>query len=372
MEKVISSDHLMEKCIFPFLDEVDLIKLANARKDLRWKVKRYRVTINKIGPEFTRLFFHHIESLTIDRHNWIDKDLIFLRNKNELLHLNMMNCLQISGDTIMRFNKLKSLNIQNCLQISNKTINAFEDLISIDVQYCYQIDDNSFDNLRKLQIVKASGCKITDNALMNLKELRELTINNCNFINGSGFVNLKKIQKLEASNCLNLTDEALMWSDEFQSINVSFCHLITGSFVRPSLSKLKFLNINWCCQFDGKKLSQLTGLIELKMWKCQQIIDDHIQHLDLILLDASHSNITDISLSKMTKLQVLDVSCCDKITDKSISKLIELKTLRLNNAKRITSISLNELKKLSHLDFYGTSKIELSNSILFNSFCRSR
>lgn len=124
-------------------------------------------------------------------------------------------------------------------------------------------------------------------------------------------------------------------------------HLTSKSICQ--LAHLEYLNCDKCSH-----ITTLNGLVNLKSLTCPmtRICDDDIINLvNLTYLECwCSSTITDKSISRFTKLQVLKCAMCEKITDDSIGHLHELIELNCRDNNQITGKCFKNLSSLMTLN----------------------
>ncbi|CAN1164985.1 F-box/LRR-repeat protein 4 [Linum perenne] len=272
------------------------------------------------------------------------------------------------------FKCLRLLNLHNCKGVTDRGMmsigHGLPCLQSLDASYCRKLTDKGLSAV-------AEGCP----------DLRKLHLAGCRFITDGILkalaTNCTNLEELGLQGCSNVTDSGL---DDL----VSGCHHIN------------FLDINKCSNVGDLGISSVSkacsaSLKTLKLLDCYKVGDEsiftlarHCENLETLIIggcrdisDASmktlaiacsHSlknlrmdwclNVSDSSLSRIlaecSKLEALDIGCCEEITDAAFGGLamaetdMELKVLKVSNCPKITvtgvSMLLDKCSKLEYLD----------------------
>eukprot|EP01018_Ginkgo_biloba_P018412 Gb_36550 [translate_table: standard] len=271
-------------------------------------------------------------------------------------------------DTIAtRFTCLQSLNLQQCKGISDAGLKALgkglPNLHFLNVSQCKKLTDNGIQALAKgcprLVSLHIDGCKfVTDGSLQalsrNCAKLEELGLQSCIKITDYGLSTLAQecpfIQFLDISKCVKVGDVGVM-------------RLAEGC------SLLKILKLSDCSKVGNKAVMSLAegckSLEVLMIGGCRLVSDEAIQALSCncgpslrILemewcLDISNESVISV-LSLCLRLEILDITCCNKITDAAFISLGNhgsgsvLKALKVSNCPGITVIGIALVAEFCH------------------------
>lgn len=258
----------------------------------------------------------------------------------EKVNLNQSN---ISSLTFLQFTPLvKELTLSG----DNHTFKNFE----------------AIQNLKKIRVLDLQKNPVaTDanlNILLNLNELREISISDCNGITSLNFLrNSIKLQEITAVNCKNIVDiSALQDLIQLKRINFSGTPITAISFV-SNKSELKELNISGSTVSD---LSPITSCLAIERLDISKTSISNISSISTLIklkkLNISSTQISDLtSLTNniaITDLEASDTKISDISTLATCKKLANINLLRTN---------ITDIKPLYGLD--KISSLTINNSI---------
>lgn len=171
--------------------------------------------------------------------------------------------------------------------------------------------------------------KVSD-ALSNLTNLRDLRTESYNHISVSDYIlapltNLTTLH-LGSPGCYIVVP----WGSSSRSITDDSLSLLTN---------LRSLSITSSCGATKLSLTKLTNLTELSF---------------------CHSNISDIAISPLTKLQSLYLSRCEHLQGRGLHTLVNLTYLDISQNPQLTDDCLQNLQRVETLEILGNPKFSPS------------
>ena len=162
--------------------------------------------------------------------------------------IDLFFCLKLTGDCFVHLKCMKTV------------------LRKLNITHCQQITDASvihLNHLSSLDTLSLSGTGITDNALINLKNMPLLTLNvsDCRGITGTGLVHLKHLQELYLGGT-SVSDDKLLYLKDMplHTLGLSRCNGLTGTgFVHLKGLPLQELFL-WKTAVSDNVLLHLKGL----------------------------------------------------------------------------------------------------------------
>lgn len=270
------------------------------------------------------------------------------------------------------FSCLRVLNLHNCKGVTDDGMKAIGTglsiLQSLDVSECRKLTDKGLSSVahgcHDLRILRVAGCRfITDKLLEDLSRncacLEDLGLQGCSNISDFGLVTLvegcKKLKCLDINKCSKIGDRGICsvaraCSTSLKTLKLLDCSRVTNESVlilAEFCRNLESLIIGGCKDISDESMSLLasaccSNLQSLRMDWCLNISDSS---LDCILRHCS-------------KLEVLDVGCCEQITDAAFQGLgseyckIDLKIFKFSNCPKITVVGIAKLlSSCNHLEY---------------------
>lgn len=263
-----------------------------------------------------------LEHIDLSEGNVTDEGVGELHKLVNLVHLNLSQCQHITGSflTQLRSLPLHTLNLERCssLDVTQSLLHLshFSSLCSLHLSACNVKDSDlkgisSLPNLAHLDL--SNNPDLTPQlfiTLSSLPHLSELSISHCtNLVNEFHLItSLKSLHRLHAVGC-GLTDECLTHMESLPSIDTltlsSNQFTDVGMHSLSKLSKLTILDLSNCVCLTDKGLLPLRGL-------------EHMQKLDVNFC----RNITDSALIGFTHLTSLGIIGCDRLLIQGIITII--------------------------------------------------
>ena len=309
-----------------------------------------------------------------------------------LRNLRSLECSYlITDEGIKDFPKLKCLSVNNL--ISDRGVSRLHGLKELYLPYDSIVTNTGIKNLKKLEVLAFSR-GITDKGLKNLTRLEKLdcsraitdigirNLTNLTFlrmaigskISNGGVKNLVNLKEIQFGKNINLTGlthlklESITYfgSDDFDANDLNKiptletleCEAITNS----ELLELPNLEHLLTRQTIFKGLSRLLNLNVLVIEKMIVCDDDLLPlvNLQTLKLSKQSENVTDVAISKMKQLRVLDLGK-SSITGKGLKSLNKLRTLSLGQTELgngdIENLNLKELHINSNTNITKDCKI---------------
>lgn len=285
-------------------------------------------------------------------------------------------------DVLIGITNLDSLNLSGCFNVSDNCLaQAFSfdlpHLKVLDLSLCKQVTDSSLgriaQHLKNLEVLELGGCSnITNTGLLliawGLKKLKKLNLRSCWHISDQGIGHLAGLSKetegnlqleyLGLQDCQRLSDESLKYIAKgltsLKQINLSFCISVTDSGLKflSKMPKLDELNLRAC---DNISDIGMAGLAEDGSCGIASLDVSFCEKIgDQALLHVSNG---------LYNLKSLSLSSC-QVSDEGLEKLAkmhDLEILNIGQCSKITDKGLqclaNELVNLQSIDLYGCTKI---------------
>ena len=303
--------------------------------------------------------------------------------KRGIRHVQILSLRRTLKDVVTGITNLESLNLSGCYNVTDTGLaHAFSldlpHLKILDLSLCKQVTDSSLgriaQHLKNLEILELGGCSnITNTGLLliawGLKKLKKLNLRSCWHISDQGIGHLAGLSKETAEGNLQL--EYLGLQDCQRLSDESLKHIAQG------LTSLKTINLSFCISVTDsglKFLSKMPKLEELNLRACDNISDIGMAGLaedggcGISSLDVSFcEKIGDQALQHISQglyhLKSLSLSSC-QISDEGLeklSKMHDLQVLNVGQCSKITDKGLemlaNELINLESIDLYGCTKL---------------
>jgi F-box/leucine-rich repeat protein 14 len=303
--------------------------------------------------------------------------------KRGIRNVQILSLRRTLKDVVVGVTNLESLNLSGCYNVTDVGLgHAFAqdlpNLKTLDLSLCKQVTDSSLgriaQHLKNLEVLELGGCSnITNTGLLliawGLKKLKRLNLRSCWHISDQGIGHLAGLSKETAEG--NLALEYLGLQDCQRLSDESLKHIAQG------LVSLKNLNLSFCISVTDsglKYLSKMPKLEELNLRACDNISDIGMAGLaeegccGLESLDVSFcEKIGDQALQHISQglyhLKSLSLSSC-QISDEGLEKLAKMKDLQVLNVGQCSKITdkglevlANELINLNSIDLYGCTKI---------------
>lgn len=298
-------------------------------------------------------------------------------------HIQILSQKQRLKDVVTGVTNLESLNLSGCYNVTDVAISqafAIElpNLRVLDLSLCKQISDTSLGRIaqyvKNLEVLELGGCSLVTNTGLlliawGLKKLKKLNLRSCWHISDQGIGHLAGLSKETAEGNLQL--EYLGLQDCQRLSDESLKHIAQG------LTNLKTINLSFCISVTDsglKFLSKMPKLEELNLRACDNISDIGMAGLaedggcGISSLDVSFcEKIGDQALQHISqglyRLKSLSLSSC-QISDEGLEKLTKMHHLEVLNIGQCSKISdkglemlANELVNLQSIDLYGCTKI---------------
>ncbi|GER55325.1 F-box/LRR-repeat protein 4 [Striga asiatica] len=257
------------------------------------------------------------------------------------------------------FSSLRVLNLHNCKGITDKGMDAIGCglplLESLDISECRKVGDKGLSSVangsRNLRSIRAAGCRLVTDALlkalsMSCTHLQELDLAKCSNLSDSGLALLvegcKRLRHLNLNKCTNIGDFGICKVAEacnswLSTLELLDCFRIGDESIHAIAkycNNLETLVVGGCRDVSNEAVKTLafaacqTSLKSLRMDWCPNVSDESLDGV----------------LALCTKLEVLDVGCCEQVTDGAFRSLqsngrestSSLKILRVSNCPKIT------------------------------------
>lgn len=279
----------------------------------------------------------------------------------------------VTDNDIKKYTNLTELYISGCDQLTDDIFGAnFKDLEILDMSGCFKITDKAFEHITDLSISKNN--KLTDEMIMNLKELKVYNISNYirKIISDETFENLgelndfninfdkisisgkiyRNLKKLSISGCTQLSDDIFKNLRNLTELNISGCTQLSGNIFKE-LKHLTKLHMSGCNQINDESFKYLGNLTELNIDRCKYLSDKIFNYLPeltkLSMRECSQSSITNNAFDNLKKLQILDMFECDK--NVTLNKMQWVNKIDIQYEKNTTNnymfMGLKKLKKLN-------------------------
>lgn len=303
--------------------------------------------------------------------------------KRGIRHVQILSLKRTIKDVVTGIKNLESLNLSGCYNVTDAGLaHGFSldlpHLKVLDLSLCKQVTDQSIgrivQNLKNLETLELGGCSnISNTSLLliawGLKRLKRLNLRSCWQITDQGIGHLSGLSKETAEGNMEL--EYLGLQDCQRLSDESLKHIAQG------LTSLKTINLSFCISVTDsglKFLSKMPKLEELNLRACDNISDIGMAGLaedggcGVTSLDVSFcEKIGDQALQHISQglyqLKSLSLSSC-QITDEGLERLTKmhyLEVLNVGQCSKITDKGLemlaNELVNLQSIDLYGCTKI---------------
>lgn len=303
--------------------------------------------------------------------------------KRGIRHVQVLSLKKSPKDVVIGITNLESLNLSGCYNvIDNGLLQTFTfdmpSLKILDLSLCKQVTDHSLNKiatfLKNLEILELGGCSnITNMGLLmiawGLKKLKKLNLRSCWNISDNGIGHLAGLSK-----------ETAYGTPQLECLGLQDCQRLSDEslkYISQGLTNLKTINLSFCISVTDsglKYLSKMPKLEELNLRACDNVSDIGMAGLTddggcgISLLDVSFcEKIGDQALHHISQglyhLKSLSLSSC-QITDEGLEKLTRMRDLQVLNVgqcSKITDKGLemlgNELLNLQSIDLYGCTSI---------------
>lgn len=346
---------------------------------LKWCLK-----ISDLGVQLLALKCKEIRSLDLSYLQITEKCLPSILQLQHLEDLVLEGCLGINDDGLSTLQQscksLKTLNMSNCHNHSHvgllSLINGAENLRELTLAYGPSVTADlakSLHNFSGLHSVKFDGCLVKCSGIRAIgnwpNSLKELSFSKCSGVTDDSLSFLvqghKELRKLDITCC------RMIMYDSVDSITSSCCSLTSLRMESCSLvPKEAFVLLGQRCQLleeldvtdtkiddEGlKSISRCSKLSSLKLGICMNITDNGLKHIGsrcskLKELDLYRSlGITDEGIAAVTfgcpDLEVINIAYNDKVTDASLislSRCSRLRVLEIRGCPHVSSKGLSAI-----------------------------
>lgn len=256
--------------------------------------------------------------------------------------LDISGCIAITGEglapVLMNMNRLKYLNLWNCMSLQSSSLACFsqrgyaEGLIELSLRGCHGIDDGVFVHIAQLE------------------NLEKLDLRSCELITGKTIGqlwsdNARKLRKLQSLNmkcCFGLTDlRGIGRIQSLRNLNLGECWQLTSDALQYlyTLENIVCLDISGCRNISNPLYSGIPGLSNMKRIEVLNL--SNCERLGPYSLS---------SLASLHSIQVLDISGCAQIPPSDVKYLWGLKKLKRLNASHSTWSGCSALRFLAPVD----------------------
>ncbi|KAM9816331.1 F-box and leucine-rich repeat protein 13 [Syngnathus typhle] len=317
-------------------------------------------------------------------HKMTDEGFQYLslgRGCHNLLHLDVSGCSQVTATGFSYISEacpyLKEILLNDVYALSDECISALvsncHNVSSISLLDAWQISDAGIKAIAKVNKLKSFslegnnhvthvGWKVLCNSSRGLRRLHVVECHRMGDNSLKAVSSLRNLQYLDISLCNKVTDKGLFTlaespsASKLRELNVSYCCQITDaaiSVIGHRFTKLSHLNLSYCEQLTDVALESLMGSsitsLDLSGWNIQ---DDGLAALEEVplkkLILAECINITDVGLENLCKyltdLEYVDVSGCLELSDQAIKSFSfycrGLFTLRVAGCPKITDMGM--------------------------------
>ncbi|XP_057534978.1 F-box/LRR-repeat protein 3-like [Amaranthus tricolor] len=375
---------------------------------LKWVILKWCLRVTDLGVRLLAIKCQELQSLDLSYVSITEKSLVPILQLAHLEELVLVGCLGIDDDGLAFLNEgcstLKRLDLSKCQNIGHtglanltrgarclkEVILAYGSAVTLDVAKCFK-------KFSMLQCLRLDGSSVTSSALRMIGNwsgsLRELSLSKCTGVTDDGIIYIVRkhtqLKKLDITCCRKITSVSI------DCITSSCTALLSLKMEACSqISADAFVLIGQRCQFleeldatdneiDDEGLKSIAGcsrLSCLKLGICLKITDDglmqvgmhcaRIKEIDLYrAIKISDEGIASIAQG-CSGLELINIAYCDQITDSSLlslSKCTRLKVLEARGCPRITSDGLAAIaagcRQLAVLDIKKCYKIDNSGMI---------
>lgn len=346
---------------------------------MKWCLK-----VSDRGVELLASKCKDIRSLDLSYLQITEKCLPSILQLQHLEDLVLEGCLGINDDGLSTLQQscksLKTLNMSNCHNHSHvgllSLINGAENLRELTLAYGPSVTADlakSLHNFSGLHSVKFDGCLVKCSGIRAIgnwpNSLKELSFSKCSGVTDDSLSFLvqghKELRKLDITCC------RMIMYDSVDSITSSCCSLTSLRMESCSLvPKEAFVLLGQRCQLleeldvtdtkiddEGlKSISRCSKLSSLKLGICMNITDNGLKHIGsrcskLKELDLYRSlGITDEGIAAVTfgcpDLEVINIAYNDKVTDASLislSRCSRLRVLEIRGCPHVSSKGLSAI-----------------------------
>ncbi|GAA0149360.1 ATP synthase [Lithospermum erythrorhizon] len=296
------------------------------------------------------------------------------------------------------FTCLRVLLLKNCKGITDSGMVAIgsglSSLQSLDVSCCRKLTDKGLSAVamgcHDLKVLHLAGCRFVTDALLralseNCSNLEELGLGGCNSITDSGLAVLvkgcRKIRHLDVNKCSNIGDVGISniskaCASSLQTLKILDCYKVGDESILSlarNCKNLETLIIGGCRNVSDESIMAIAAA-------CSQSLKNLRMDWCLNLSDLSVDRI----LSLCTKLEILDIGCCEEVTDAAFQGLgneylkLNLRILRISNCPKITTDGIRKLLKscdvLEYLDVRSCPHVTKAGcdevGLLFPEICK--
>lgn len=249
----------------------------------------------------------------------------------EILH-NTKNCY-MKYNILIKLTKLKILELNGDSKVTNNffllNFNDLEELYCSND--CILLNSNNTYHMTKLKKLYCISMTLTNQVIINMTALTELSLGNCTGIDDEGIINSKKVELINLGRT-KITDNGLIKLTNLTSL---------------------FVNLNY--NITDLSLKKLTNLTTLDIGYNTKITDNGVKSLlGLKNLFCSHNiNITDVSLLCLSNLEYLHCGCN-----------INFRVLGLSYSKKLKEIDYTSFNTTYYRYMYFIKVVELVNKMI--------
>lgn len=227
----------------------------------------------------------------------------------------------ITDESLHKLCKLKYLMLNSC-DIKDDTLSKMQNMEHLQLCDCENISNNSLQYLKNIKILSIFGCpKVSCSIFRYLPKLTNVDVNNCD-ISSDELAYLYNAENFKICDS-KVSDISLAYLSKtnIKTLNIRRCNNITDKSV-STLKTLEVLHINECDNISGSCFSKLPNLIHLYLF-ASKVTDDNIIDLpNLKLLSVDNcSLLTDKCLKKQENLKYLIMRNIRNITMEGMSYL---------------------------------------------------
>ncbi|KAL9647616.1 hypothetical protein ABK040_006972 [Willaertia magna] len=320
---------------------VDILKQLNKLKYLKLETTTAQITDSSLQNLI------NLEELYCNNSSIHDDRLINLKN---LTTLNIMNNPSINGSCFNYLNNLTFLTMTGTYININylKYLQNLKNLTLFNAEKSF-----TFQYFKSLENLYLFSCNTKDEDLNNLNSLKRLRLDFCNEIAGNCFIYLNNLEYLKVDSC-KINENNLQYLLNLRTLIIKDQYVCGKYFMcLKNLKKLKFNKIN---NFVEDYIYVLTNLENLNVENISIFTGRYLnKFVNLTKLNVSSTNINDEHLFKNIKLKKLNISNCKVISGKCFKYLQSLQILNLKGTRLLTTEYLNNLINLKELNIKKTN-----------------
>ncbi len=331
--------------IFPYIDFLRIRSDMNLEDIKQLKYLKYiDIDSNTDKSIVTNLRQLKLKAVSMNNFDTYGNDVSIIPSNIEGVNL------RSDEPSVLDITPLKSL---NDLILTNIDLVGYDKKTITNISYlrlhkCWVMDLSDFTGLTKLILTSdtAQGINLNE-PLSKLTNLTSLSIFVSNrVVTKECLSKLTNLRRLYLGKCF-VSGESFQYLTNLSSLKVGKNYDGKGA---KYLSRLRYLDIAGCDDFNGDDLKYLTNLRQLVVKMCPHINDEHMANLNLTQLNAlrlsNNENITDTTISQCTNLVTAMIDMCPNITDHGLRHLVKLKKLitpytraiKYNNQRLLNSI----------------------------------